>query len=99
MTMKNALALLMAVSCLALTSCQQTAGYNSTTGALIGGASGAVMGSTIGGGSGRVAATMLGAFIGTVIGSEIGGYMEWGYAESRFLRVEKLTILQHSPQS
>ena len=24
---------------------------------------------------------------------EIGGYMEWGYAESRFLRVEKLTIL------
>ena len=106
MTMKNALALLMAVSCLALTSCQQTAGYNSTTGALIGGASGAVMGSTIGGGSGRVAATMLGAFIGTVIGSEIGGYMDEldkQKADHAFVRATKVpvgqTIFWNNPNS
>lgn len=56
--------------------CQQTAGNNSSTGALIGGVTGALAANHIGKGSGKVAATMLGAFAGAVIGSEIGQYMD-----------------------
>lgn len=62
--------------CLLSSGCAQTRGNNGVTGALLGGATGALAGSSIGKGSGRVAATMLGAFTGAVIGSEIGEYMD-----------------------
>lgn len=46
------------------------------TGALIGGASGAVLGSFFGKGSGRVGATAIGAIAGAAIGSSIGSNMD-----------------------
>lgn len=106
MTSKLFISTLALAACLTTTGCQQTAGNNSTTGALLGGASGAIMGSSIGGGSGRVAATMLGAFIGTVIGSEIGGYMDEldkQKADHAFVRATKApvghTIAWNNPNS
>jgi surface antigen len=64
------------ISTFGLNGCAETRGNNATTGALIGGVTGALAASSIGSGSGRVAATMLGAFAGTVIGSELGQYLD-----------------------
>ncbi len=69
-------ALLIGSLLLMSTGCSQTKGNNGTTGALLGGVTGALAANHLGKGSGRVAATMLGAFIGTVVGSEIGEYMD-----------------------
>lgn len=75
MRSKTGLLVILATSLL-LSGCQQTRGNNSTTGALIGGVTGALAASHIGKGSGRVAASMIGAMAGAVIGSEIGQYMD-----------------------
>ena len=76
MIKKALLVTTLTVSLILTSGCQQTRGNNGTTGALIGGATGALAASHIGKGSGRVAATMLGAFAGAVIGSEIGQYLD-----------------------
>lgn len=78
MTTFKTISISITLACFALlsTGCAQTTGDNGTTGALIGGVTGALAGSSIGKGSGRVAATMLGAFTGAVIGSEVGEYMD-----------------------
>lgn len=55
-----------------LTSCADRTG----SGALLGGATGAILGSNIGGGDGRVASTAIGALIGFYVGGKIGEYMD-----------------------
>lgn len=76
MQFKKILVCTLTLSLFGLSGCQQTRGNNTTTGALIGGATGALAASHIGKGSGKIAATMLGAFAGAVIGSEVGQYLD-----------------------
>lgn len=77
MKIKSACIILMTTLCmLGNSGCSQTRGNNQTTGAILGGVTGALAANSIGKGSGRVAATMLGAFVGTVVGSELGAYLD-----------------------
>lgn len=49
---------------------------NESTGALIGGAAGAVLGNQFGDGDGRVVMTALGAILGATVGQEIGASLD-----------------------
>lgn len=49
---------------------------NQEGGALVGGASGALLGSTIGKGSGKLLATGVGAITGVIVGSKVGESMD-----------------------
>lgn len=69
--MKNKLAIALTTSFL-LTSCMS----NQDGGALLGGATGALLGSTMGKGSGRTAAIMGGALLGAIVGSKVGASMD-----------------------
>lgn len=62
---------LVAVAVVLLSGCGDTPQQRRTTGAIAGGAAGAILGSTIGGGTGRVIATGAGAVLGSVVGSRL----------------------------
>jgi len=70
--MKNKLIIILATSFL-LTSCDMS---NRDGGALLGGATGALLGSTLGKGSGRFVGIAGGAILGSIVGSKIGASMD-----------------------
>lgn len=70
--MKKKLAIILATSFL-LSSCDMS---NRDGGALLGGATGALLGSTLGKGSGRFVGIAGGAILGSIVGSKIGASMD-----------------------
>lgn len=75
------------VSSIALAGCVT----NQEGGALVGGASGALLGSTIGKGSGKLLATGVGAIGGAIVGSKVGESMD------RPRPVEYVPVPPHRP--
>lgn len=65
--------LMVSVLGLTLTGCLTT---NQEAGALLGGATGAILGNTVGKGNGRTAAIAGGAILGTIVGSQVGANMD-----------------------
>lgn len=61
---------------LTISGCSDIGLNKQTQGAILGGASGALIGSQIGGGGGAIVATGIGAVGGALIGSEVGKSMD-----------------------
>jgi len=76
--------LMVSVLGLTLTGCLTT---NQEAGALLGGATGAILGNTVGKGNGRTAAIAGGAILGTIVGSQVGANMD---------RPQKVVVQQQS---
>lgn len=70
--MKNGIVILSIVGLLSVSGCAQTRGNNATTGAILGGVTGAL----VTGHSNNVGVTLLGTLAGAMIGSEIGAQMD-----------------------
>lgn len=69
-------ALLAAALALPLTACENTAGVNQQSGAVMGSVIGAVAGSKIGKGRGQDLAVVVGALLGLFVGADIGASMK-----------------------
>ena len=73
---RRAIGMLAGVSLATLLSGCAGVSQNETTGALLGGAAGAVLGNQFGDGDGRTVMTALGAILGATVGQEIGASLD-----------------------